>query len=91
MDTLAVRRRWRSSAMRRRSTARRGSRCRRSRGAGAGRRGVVGWKDIGYHWMVMLDGTVQPGRPETQIGSQVASHNTGTLGMVYVGGVAADG
>lgn len=41
--------------------------------------------------MVMLDGTVQPGRPETQIGSQVASHNTGTLGMVYVGGVAADG
>jgi N-acetylmuramoyl-L-alanine amidase len=50
-----------------------------------------GWKDIGYHWVVMLDGSVEPGRPEAQIGSHVAGHNTGTLGVVYVGGVAADG
>lgn len=50
-----------------------------------------GWKDIGYHWIVLLDGTIRPGRPEAQIGSHVAGHNTGTLGVVYVGGVAADG
>ena len=50
-----------------------------------------GWKDIGYHWVVMLDGSVKPGRPESQVGSHVAGHNTGTLGVVYVGGVAADG
>ncbi|WP_291655913.1 peptidoglycan-binding protein [Bosea sp. (in: a-proteobacteria)] len=50
-----------------------------------------GWKDIGYHWVVLLDGTVKPGRPEAEIGSHVAGHNTGTLGVVYVGGVAADG
>lgn len=50
-----------------------------------------GWKDIGYHWVVLLDGTVKPGRHEAQIGSHVAGHNTGTLGVVYVGGVAADG
>ncbi len=50
-----------------------------------------GWKDIGYHWVVLLDGTVAPGRPESQVGSHVARHNTGTLGVVYVGGVAADG
>lgn len=50
-----------------------------------------GWKDIGYHWVVMLDGTVKPGRPESQVGSHVAGHNSGTLGVVYVGGVAADG
>lgn len=50
-----------------------------------------GWKDIGYHWVVLLDGTVKPGRPESEIGSHVAGHNTGTLGVVYVGGVAADG
>ncbi|EJN04218.1 N-acetylmuramoyl-L-alanine amidase [Phyllobacterium sp. YR531] len=50
-----------------------------------------GWKDIGYHYVVLLDGTVQPGRPEAQIGSHVAGHNTGTLGIVYVGGVAKDG
>lgn len=50
-----------------------------------------GWNDIGYHYVVLLDGTVQAGRPEAEIGSHVAGHNTGTLGVVYVGGVAADG
>lgn len=50
-----------------------------------------GWKDIGYHWVVMLDGSVKPGRPESQVGSHVANHNSGTLGVVYVGGVAKDG
>lgn len=50
-----------------------------------------GWKDIGYHYVVVLDGTVEPGRPEDQIGSHVKGHNTGTLGVVYVGGVAKDG
>ncbi|MFD1328309.1 peptidoglycan-binding protein [Mycoplana ramosa] len=50
-----------------------------------------GWKDIGYHYVVMLDGAIEAGRPEPQVGSHVAGHNTGTLGIVYVGGVAADG
>jgi N-acetylmuramoyl-L-alanine amidase len=50
-----------------------------------------GWKDIGYHYVVMLDGSVQPGRPEDQVGSHVKGRNTGTLGIVYVGGVAKDG
>lgn len=50
-----------------------------------------GWKDIGYHWVVRLDGTVKPGRPEAQVGSHVAGHNTGTLGVVYVGGVDTKG
>lgn len=50
-----------------------------------------GWSDIGYHWVVLLDGTVQAGRPEALIGAHVAGHNSGTLGVVYVGGVAEDG
>lgn len=50
-----------------------------------------GWKDIGYHYVVKLDGSIEAGRPESQVGSHVAGHNTGTLGIVYVGGVAADG
>lgn len=50
-----------------------------------------GWKDIGYHWVVMLDGSVKPGRLESVVGSHVAGRNTGTLGVVYVGGVAKDG
>jgi N-acetylmuramoyl-L-alanine amidase len=50
-----------------------------------------GWADIGYHWVVLLDGTLAPGRPEAKVGSHVAGHNERTLGIVYVGGVAKDG
>ena len=49
-----------------------------------------GWKDIGYHWVVLLDGSVQPGRPEHQAGAHVAGRNTHSIGVVYVGGVAKD-
>lgn len=40
---------------------------------------------------MLLDGTVKPGRPEAELGAHVAGHNTGTIGVVCVGGVAADG
>lgn len=50
-----------------------------------------GWSDIGYHWVVLLDGTVQAGRPESLVGAHVAGRNANTLGVVYVGGVAKDG
>ena len=33
-----------------------------------------GWRDIGYHWVVRLDGTVEPGRDESQPGAHVAGH-----------------
>lgn len=50
-----------------------------------------GWKDIGYHYVVHLDGTIEAGRPESQVGSHVAGHNTGSLGVVYVGGTDKSG
>lgn len=37
-----------------------------------------------------LDGTVHDGRPEEQIGAHVEGHNSGTIGYVYVGGLAKD-
>lgn len=49
-----------------------------------------GWKGIGYHKVVHLDGSVSNGRPEAQVGAHVAGRNTGTLGYVYVGGVDAN-
>jgi N-acetylmuramoyl-L-alanine amidase len=49
-----------------------------------------GWQDIGYHYVVMLDGTVFSGRPINTVGAHVAGHNSGTIGAVYVGGVDAD-
>lgn len=50
-----------------------------------------GWSDIGYHYVVYLDGSIQLGRPIGQIGAHVEGHNTGTIGIVYVGGVSSDG
>ena len=46
-----------------------------------------GWSDIGYHYVVYLDGTVAAGRPEGVVGAHVAGHNTGSLAISYVGGV----
>lgn len=47
-----------------------------------------GWADIGYHWLVRLDGTIEKGRDEAIAGAHVANHNSTTIGVVYVGGVA---
>ena len=46
-----------------------------------------GWRDIGYHWVVMQDGSVHPGRPESETGAHVAGHNADSIGVCYVGGL----
>lgn len=50
-----------------------------------------GWDGIGYHHVVDLDGTVEPGRPESKVGAHCLKHNTNSIGVVYVGGLASDG
>lgn len=50
-----------------------------------------GWKDIGYHFVIRLDGTIERGRDEAAPGSHVAGFNTGSIGVVYVGGLDAQG
>ena len=50
-----------------------------------------GWSDIGYHFVVRLDGTVEPGRPLAQTGAHCRGHNARSVGICYVGGLAADG
>ena len=50
-----------------------------------------GWKDIGYHKVVYLDGSVHGGRPMNKKGAHVKARNKGTLGYCYIGGVAKDG
>ena len=49
------------------------------------------WSDIGYHFLVALDGTIEIGRPKAQVGAHVAGHNAKSIGIVSVGGVAKDG
>lgn len=46
-----------------------------------------GWNTIGYHYVVQLDGTIEKGRDEAVVGAHVASFNSYTIGVVYVGGV----
>ena len=49
------------------------------------------FKDIGYHFLVLLDGTVQQGRPIAEAGAHCTGHNTNSIGVCYVGGLDASG
>lgn len=50
-----------------------------------------GWRDVGYHWLIKLDGTVEAGRPFHQVGAGVKGHNANALHVAYVGGLDDDG
>jgi N-acetylmuramoyl-L-alanine amidase len=50
-----------------------------------------GWSDIGYHYVIYLDGSVHEGRSIRLKGAHVAGRNTGTIGVCYIGGVKRDG
>ena len=46
-----------------------------------------GWSDIGYHYVIELDGTIEEGRPIERVGAHAKGHNRGSVGICYVGGV----
>jgi len=46
-----------------------------------------GWRDIGYHLVLRLDGTVEKGLPMHQVGAHVGGQNSGKIGICYVGGL----
>ena len=50
-----------------------------------------GWSDIGYHFYIKLDGTIQEGRPLGRVGSHTKGHNTGSIGLCFEGGYNPDG
>lgn len=45
-----------------------------------------GWKDIGYHYIIRRDGSVEQGRDENTPGAHVAGHNNDSLGICLIGG-----
>ena len=45
-----------------------------------------GWSDIGYHYVILRDGTVMTGRPLSVVGAHVKGHNTSTVGVSLLGG-----
>jgi len=50
-----------------------------------------GFRCIGYHYVIYLDGSIHAGRPESQIGAHCLGHNAHSIGVCYIGGVAKDG
>lgn len=49
-----------------------------------------GFADIGYHFVVRLDGTVEVGRPINRIGAHCLNQNRQSVGICYIGGLARD-
>lgn len=43
------------------------------------------FKDVGYHFFIKKNGTIQLGRPIGIIGSHAKGHNTGSIGICYHG------
>jgi N-acetylmuramoyl-L-alanine amidase len=44
-----------------------------------------GWDGIGYHAVILEDGTIEMGRPMYWKGSHVAMHNSSSLGVCLIG------
>lgn len=50
-----------------------------------------GFRKIGYHYVVYRDGTYHTGRSIEEIGAHCTGHNSNSIGICYIGGVAKDG
>ena len=50
-----------------------------------------GFADIGYHFLIRLDGSVCPGRHVARVGAHCLGHNARSIGIAYAGGCEADG
>jgi N-acetylmuramoyl-L-alanine amidase len=50
-----------------------------------------GFRDIGYHFFIRLDGTIDKGRPIEQAGAHAKGYNKHSIGVVYVGGLDSYG
>lgn len=45
-----------------------------------------GWSDIGYHYVIYRDGSLHEGRNINLVGTHARGYNTGSIGVVYIGG-----
>ena len=50
-----------------------------------------GWSDIGYHYVIYRNGHIEPGRDVDISGAHCDGHNSHSIGVCYIGGVARDG
>jgi N-acetyl-anhydromuramyl-L-alanine amidase AmpD len=50
-----------------------------------------GWLDVGYHFVIRRNGTVEDGRPHAVVGAHVEGYNSRSLGICMAGGIDAKG
>jgi len=50
-----------------------------------------GWDDVGYHYIIKRDGTVEVARAEAFQGAHAPAANSKSIGICLVGGMAEDG
>lgn len=48
-----------------------------------------GFRKIGYHYVIYLNGSIHPGRAESEIGAHCSGHNARSIGICYIGGCDA--
>jgi N-acetylmuramoyl-L-alanine amidase len=48
-----------------------------------------GWSDIGYHYVIHLNGKIELGRPIEVQGAHTSGENEDSIGICYIGGVNA--
>lgn len=47
-----------------------------------------GFSTIGYHYVIRLDGKIEKGRPENQVGAHVQGYNSVSIGVALEGGLS---
>ena len=50
-----------------------------------------GWSDIGYHYVIYRDGSINKGRDEQLVGTHCSGHNSYSIGVCYIGGCDSTG
>lgn len=50
-----------------------------------------GFRCIGYHFVIYLDGSVHEGRAIEEVGAHCLGHNANSIGICYIGGCATNG
>lgn len=50
-----------------------------------------GYKTIGYHYVIYLDGSIHEGRDVNIAGAHCRNHNSYSIGICYIGGCESNG
>ena len=49
-----------------------------------------GFRKIGYHYVIKIDGKIEKGREENEMGAHCLGQNMDSIGICYIGGLSED-